>query len=163
MTRYLLPLGVFIALVLVLGVGLGLNPRLVPSLHAPEQTLSRTNFAGKVSLLNAWATWCVECRREHPLLVAIAQEGKVPVYGLNYKDRRPEALQWLQRLGNPYVASGFDADGRVGLDLGVYGLPETFLIDEQGMIVHKHIGPIDRDVWENEFVPVIERLKSGKG
>ncbi len=177
MIRYLLPLGVFIALVLLLGAGLGLNPRLVPSplvgkplpdfalakLRAPEQTLSRTDLTGKISLLNAWATWCVECRREHPVLVAIAEEGKVPVYGLNYKDQRADALQWLQRLGDPYVASGFDGDGRVGLDLGVYGLPETFLIDEQGMIVHKHIGPISREIWQSDFVPVIERLRSGSG
>ena len=177
MTRYLLPLGVFIALVVLLGVGLNLNPRLVPSplvgkplpdftlatLRSPDKTLARKDLTGKISLLNVWATWCVECRREHPLLVAIAAEGKVPVYGLNYKDQRADALQWLQRLGDPYVASGFDADGRVGLDMGVYGLPETFLVDEQGMIVHKHIGPISREIWESDFVPVIEGLRSGSG
>lgn len=177
MTRYLLPLGIFIGLVLLLGVGLGLNPRLVPSplvgkplpdfslprLTEPTRQLSRADLTGKVSLLNAWATWCVECRREHPLLVDIAREGRVPVYGLNYKDQTPDALQWLQRLGNPYVASGVDADGRVGIDLGVYGLPETFLVDQQGMIVHKHIGPIDRQIWETEFLPVIERLQGGGG
>jgi len=177
MSRYLLPLGIFIALVLLLGVGLRLNPRLVPSplvgkpvpefslelLHAPAEKLSRADLTGKVSLLNAWATWCVECRREHPLLVDIAKQGKVPVYGLNYKDQRPDALEWLRRLGDPYVASGFDADGRVGIDLGVYGLPETFLVDAGGMIVHKHIGPIDRQVWETEFVPIIERLQDGSG
>lgn len=177
MIRYLLPLGAFIALVVLLGAGLGLNPRLVPSplvgkplpdfsleqLREPQRSLTRNDLTGKVTLLNAWATWCVECRREHPLLVAIAREGKVPVYGLNYKDQRPEALQWLVRLGDPYVASGFDADGRVGIDLGVYGLPETFLVDEHGTVVHKHIGPISREIWEGEFVPVIERLASGKG
>jgi len=177
MSRYLLPLGIFIALVLLLGVALRLNPRLVPSplvgkpvpefslelLRAPAQTLSRGDLTGKVSLLNAWATWCVECRREHPLLVDIAKAGKVPVYGLNYKDQRPDALEWLRRLGDPYVASGFDADGRVGIDLGVYGLPETFLVDADGMIVHKHIGPIDRQIWETEFVPIIERLQGGSG
>ena len=177
MTRYLLPLGVFIALVVLLGVGLNLNPRLVPSplvgkplpdftlatLRSPDKTLARKDLTGKISLLNAWATWCVECRREHPLLVAIAAEGKVPVYGLNYKDQRADALQWLQRLGDPYVASGFDADGRVGLDMGVYGLPETFLVDARGMIVYKHIGPINREIWESDFVPVIEGLRSGSG
>lgn len=177
MSRYLLPLGIFIALVLLLGVGLRLNPRLVPSplvgkpvpefslekLRAPAEKLSRGDLTGKVSLLNAWATWCVECRREHPLLVDIAKAGKVPVYGLNYKDQRPDALEWLQRLGDPYVASGFDADGRVGIDLGVYGLPETFLVDAEGMIVHKHIGPIDRHIWETEFVPIIERLQGPSG
>jgi cytochrome c biogenesis protein CcmG/thiol:disulfide interchange protein DsbE len=177
MTRYLLPLGVFIALVVLLGVGLSLNPRLVPSplvgkplpdftlatLRSPDKTLARKDLTGKVSLLNAWATWCVECRREHPVLVAIAAEGQVPVYGLNYKDQRADALQWLQRLGDPYVASAFDADGRVGLDLGVYGLPETFLVDERGMIVYKHIGPISREIWESDFLPVIEGLRSGSG
>jgi cytochrome c biogenesis protein CcmG/thiol:disulfide interchange protein DsbE len=177
MTRYLLPLGVFIALGVLLGVGLNLNPRLVPSplvgkplpdftlatLRSPDKTLARKDLTGKVSLLNAWATWCVECRREHPVLVAIAAQGQVPVYGLNYKDQRPDALQWLQRLGDPYVASAFDADGRVGLDLGVYGLPETFLVDERGIIVYKHIGPISREIWESDFVPVIEGLRSGSG
>jgi cytochrome c biogenesis protein CcmG/thiol:disulfide interchange protein DsbE len=175
MIRYLLPLGVFIALVLLLGAGLGLNPRLVPSplvgkalpeftleqLRDPGQTLSPASLDGKVSLLNAWATWCVECRREHPVLVEIAAQGKVPIYGLNYKDQRPEALQWLARLGDPYVASGFDADGRVGIDLGVYGLPETFLVDAKGQIVHKHIGPISAEIWQRDFIPIIERLASG--
>ncbi len=175
MTRYLLPLGVFIALVLLLGVGLRLNPRLVPSplvgkplpefalerLREPEQRMSRKDLTGKVSLLNAWATWCVACRQEHAVLVGIAREENVPIYGLNYKDQRPEAIRWLERLGDPYVASGFDADGRVGIDLGVYGLPETFLVDERGFIVHKHIGAISRDIWENEFAPIIARLQSG--
>ena len=177
MTRYLLPLGVFVALVALLAVGLGLNPREVPSplvgkpvpeftlpeLRDPEKSLSRADLAGRPSLLNAWATWCVECRREHPLLVEIAQSGAVPVYGLNYKDERSAALTWLERLGDPYVASGFDADGRVGIDLGVYGLPETFLVDAEGTIVHKHIGPIDRDIWEREFVPVLRRLEGDSG
>ena len=175
MIRYLLPLGIFIALVLLLGAGLSLNPRLVPSplvgkplpeftleeLRAPGRTLTSADLRGQVSLLNAWATWCVECRREHPVLVEIAREGTVPIYGLNYKDQRPEAIAWLERLGNPYTASGFDGDGRVGLDLGVYGLPESFLVDAKGIIVHKHIGPISREVWEQEFVPVIRRLQSG--
>jgi cytochrome c biogenesis protein CcmG, thiol:disulfide interchange protein DsbE len=175
MIRYLLPLGVFIALLLLLGAGLGLNPRLVPSplvgkdlpeftleqLRAPDQTLSRADLTGKVSLLNAWATWCVECRREHPVLVDIAKQGAVPVYGLNYKDQRAEALTWLERLGDPYIASGFDANGRVGIDLGVYGLPETFLVDAQGVIVHKHIGPISNEIWQRDFVPVIQRLQGG--
>ena len=177
MTRYLLPLGVFAALVALLGVGLGLNPREVPSplvgkpvpeftlaqLRDPEKSLSRADLEGRPVLLNAWATWCVECRREHPVLVEIARSGQVPVYGLNYKDERPAAIQWLERLGDPYVASGFDGDGRVGIDLGVYGLPETFLVDAYGTIVHKHIGPINRDIWEREFVPALRRLAGGSG
>lgn len=177
MTRYLLPLGVFIALVALLAVGLSLNPRHVPSplvgkplpeftlaqLRDPQKSLSRSDLGGRPILLNAWATWCVECRREHPLLVDIARAGDIPVYGLNYKDQRADALQWLQRLGDPYVASAFDGDGRVGIDLGVYGLPETFLVDADGIIVHKHVGPLSREIWENEFVPVIERLERGSG
>jgi cytochrome c biogenesis protein CcmG/thiol:disulfide interchange protein DsbE len=175
MIRYLLPLGVFIALVALLGVGLRLNPREVPSplvgkplpefrlpqLRDPDKTLSRADVSGRPVLLNAWATWCVECRREHPLLMEIAREGNIPIYGLNYKDNRPDALQWLQRLGDPYVASGFDGDGRVGIDMGVYGLPETFLVDARGMIVHKHIGPISREIWARDFLPIIERLGRG--
>lgn len=177
MSRYLLPLGVFVALVALLGVGLSLNPREVPSplvgkalpeftlaqLRDPHKTLSHSDLGGRPVLLNAWATWCVECRREHPLLVDIARAGDVPVYGLNYKDQRADALQWLQSLGDPYVASGFDGDGRVGIDLGVYGLPETFLVDADGTIVHKHIGPLSPEIWEREFVPVIARLKGGSG
>ncbi len=177
MIRYLLPLGAFIALVALLGVGLGLNPREVPSplvgksvpeftlaqLRDPDKRLSRADLTGRPSLLNAWATWCVECRREHPVLLNIAGAGNIPVYGLNYKDQRSDALQWLERLGDPYTASGFDGDGRVGLDLGVYGLPETFLIDAEGLIVHKHIGPISREVWESDFLPIINRLEGGSG
>ncbi len=176
MIRYLLPLGVFVALVALLAAGLSLNPREVPSplvgkplpdfslaqLREPEKTLARADLVGRPSLLNAWATWCVECRREHPVLLDIARSGELPVYGLNYKDQRPDALKWLARLGDPYVASGFDGDGRVGIDLGVYGLPETFLIDAYGTIVHKHIGPISREIWENEFLPILERLEGGQ-
>ena len=177
MSRYLLPLGVFVALVALLGVGLSLNPREVPSplvgkalpaftlaqLRDPHKTLSHSDLGGRPVLLNAWATWCVECRREQPWLGDIARAGDVPVYGLNYKDQRADALQWLQSLGDPYVASGFDGDGRVGIDLGVYGLPETFLVDADGTIVHKHIGPLSPEIWEREFVPVIARLKGGSG
>lgn len=176
MIRFLLPLGVFVALVALLGVGLSLNPREVPSplvgkplpefslaqLRAPDKTLSSADLTGRPSLLNAWATWCVECRREHPVLLDIARRGDLPIYGLNYKDQRSEALTWLERLGDPYVASAFDADGRVGIDLGVYGLPETFLIDAYGTIVHKHIGPISHEVWESEFLPILRRLEGGR-
>ena len=175
MIRYVVPLAVFVALVALLGVGLGLNPREVPSplvgkpvpeftlarLRAPDKSLSRADLTGRPVLLNAWATWCVECRREHPVLLEIAERGDLPVYGLNYKDDRSAALEWLARLGDPYVASGFDGDGRVGIDMGVYGLPETFLIDARGMIVHKHIGPISREIWARDFVPILERLARG--
>jgi len=176
MMRYLVPLGVFIALVALLGVGLRLNPREVPSplvgkplpefrlaqLRNPTKTLSRADLGGRPVLLNAWATWCVECRREHGLLLAIARQWNIPVYGLNYKDNRPDALEWLRRLGDPYVASGFDGDGRVGIDMFADGLPETFLIDARGIIVHKHIGALSSEIWERDFVPILERLSRGE-
>jgi len=111
-----------------------------------------------VSLLNVWATWCVGCREEHPLLLRIARETGIPIYGINYKDDREAALRWLERLGDPYVASGFDGDGRVGIDLGVYGLPETFVVDERGMIAYKHIGPITPAAWQEKIAPVVARL-----
>jgi cytochrome c biogenesis protein CcmG/thiol:disulfide interchange protein DsbE len=95
------------------------------------------------------------------VLLEIARQGNIPIYGLNYKDQRSDALQWLAQLGDPYVASGFDGDGRIGIDMGVYGLPETFLVDANGMIVHKHIGPISREIWANDFVPIIKRLEGG--
>jgi cytochrome c biogenesis protein CcmG/thiol:disulfide interchange protein DsbE len=175
-TRYLLPLGILVALVVLLGVGLGLNPRLVPSplvgkptpefslprLRVPEETLSREDLTGKVSLFNVWATWCVGCREEHPVLVHIAEQEGLPIYGLNYKDKRPEAIQWLQRFGDPYVASGFDADGRVGIDLGVYGLPETFVVDDKGMIVYKHIGPVSVQIWQEKMLPIVRKLQAGE-
>jgi cytochrome c biogenesis protein CcmG/thiol:disulfide interchange protein DsbE len=134
----------------------------LPQLKDPNQALSHRDLTGKVSLLNAWATWCVECRREHSTLVGIAREGRIPIYGLNYKDERPEAIEWLRRLGDPYVASAYDPDGRVGIDLGVYGLPETFLVDAEGRIAHKHIGPIDQHIWDTEFAPIVARLE-GRG
>lgn len=175
MSRYLLPLAIFLALLAVLGAGLTLNPSLVPSplvgkatpqfslprLRLPDRRLTREDLLGKVSLLNVWATWCVGCREEHGLLLGIAQQTGVPIYGLNYKDRREDALAWLGQFGDPYVASGFDADGRVGIDLGVYGLPETFIIDANGMIAYKHIGPITPDAWRTKILPVIQSL--GKG
>lgn len=175
MIRYVAPLAIFIALAALLGAGLRLNPSIVPSpligtatpefslerLRLPDQRLTREDLLGKVSLLNVWATWCVGCREEHALLVAIAEQSGVPIYGLNYKDTREEALAWLDRFGDPYVASGFDQDGRVGLDLGVYGLPETFIIDADGMIAYKHIGPITAESWRTRMLPVIQGLTRG--
>lgn len=171
MIRILLPL-CFVALVAVLGVGLSLNPREIPSplvgkpvpaydverLRFPELRARHSDLAGQVSLVNVWATWCEGCRVEHPLLVRIANESGVPIYGINYKDQRPAALQWLQRFGDPYVASAYDADGRVGLDLGVYGLPETFVVDRNGIIAYKHIGPVSERDWTEKIEPVIRAL-----
>jgi len=170
--RYLAPLLAFLALAALLYKGLSIDPRTIPSplidkpapafrlpaLKDPEQFISNTDFKGKVTLLNVWATWCVACRQEHPLLVKLRQQG-VEIYGLNYKDKRPAAEQWLQRFGNPYIANAFDADGRVGIDWGVYGTPETFVIDKHGIIRHKHIGPITFNAIEHEILPLVKKLR----
>jgi len=174
--RYLTPLVLFLALAALLYRGLALNPREVPSpligKPAPEFTLpelkdagkqlSHSDFQGKVSLLNVWATWCVSCRAEHPLLMQLARQG-VTIYGLDYKDNREDAQRWLSRFGDPYVANAFDADGRVGIDWGVYGTPETFVIDQQGIIRHKHIGPLTEDAIQREILPLIQQLRGNKG
>ncbi len=177
MTRYLVPLGIFLVLVVFLAVGLNLNPREVPSplidkpapafelplVKDPERMIGLADLKSDVSLFNVWASWCVSCRQEHPLLVELARRKLVAIYGLNYKDIREDALNWLRRLGDPYTASAFDADGRVGLDWGVYGVPETFVVDRQGIIRYKHIGPLTPQAWEMTLLPVIERLRKEKG
>ena len=174
--RYLTPLVLFLALAALLYKGLALNPREVPSpligKPAPEfslpelkdtsRQLSHSDFLGKVSLLNVWATWCVSCRAEHPLLMQLARQG-VTIYGLDYKDNREDAKRWLQRFGDPYVANAFDADGRVGIDWGVYGTPETFVIDQRGIIRHKHIGPLTEEAIQGEILPLIQKLKEDMG
>ena len=174
MARYLVPLGIFLVLVAFLYRGLSLDPKLVPSplvgkpmpsftltrLEDPNATISDTDLKGKVSLLNIWATWCVSCRAEHEVLLLLAKTDKVDIYGLNYKDERDMAKQWLAQLGDPYVANAFDADGRVGIDWGVYGAPETFITDRNGIIRHKHIGPLTIDALNNEILPLIAELQS---
>jgi len=171
--RYLLPLLVFAVLVVFLGRGLMLDPREVPSplidKPAPDFSLSQLDDAaasfsprdmrGKVWLLNVWASWCVSCRQEHPLLVALSREKIVPIYGLNYKDKRADALNWLQTLGNPYTLSVYDVDGRIGMDYGVYGVPETYLIDKQGVIRYKQIGPVSSEVLKNKILPLVKELQ----
>jgi cytochrome c biogenesis protein CcmG/thiol:disulfide interchange protein DsbE len=172
--RYLVPLAIFALLVAFLYRGLSLDPKLVPSplvgkpmptftltrLENPAVTISDADFKGKVTLLNVWATWCVSCRREHETLVQLAKTGQVDIYGLNYKDNREDANRWLAKLGNPYVANAFDSDGRVGIDWGVYGAPETFVIDREGIIRHKHIGPLTIEIINNEILPLVAKLKS---
>lgn len=174
MTRFLIPVVVFALLAVFLAIGLNLDPKKVPSpligkptpaftlarLKDPATTIGNDTFKGEVSLLNVWATWCVSCRAEHELLMALAKSGKVNIYGLNYKDERGDALRWLQVLGDPYVANAFDADGRVGIDWGVYGTPETFVIDKQGIIRHKVIGPLTGETINEEILPLIEALQS---
>jgi cytochrome c biogenesis protein CcmG/thiol:disulfide interchange protein DsbE len=175
MNRFLLPLGVFLLLVVLLGVGLSLDPREVPSpligkpapqfqlprLHEPGKTFSSRDQLGKVWVLNVWASWCVACREEHPVLSEFAKSGLVPVYGLNYKDQRADALAWLARYGDPYRISLVDADGKVGIDYGVYGVPETYVIDKQGVIRYKRIGPVTPDVLKKTMVPLIQELNRG--
>jgi cytochrome c biogenesis protein CcmG/thiol:disulfide interchange protein DsbE len=172
--RYLVPLAIFTLLVAFLYRGLSLDPKLVPSplvgkpvprftltrLDNPAVTISDADFKGKVTLLNVWATWCVSCRREHETLVQLSKTGQIEIYGLNYKDNREDANRWLSQLGNPYVANAFDSDGRVGIDWGVYGAPETFIIDREGIIRHKHIGPLTIDIINDEILPLVAKLKS---
>jgi cytochrome c biogenesis protein CcmG/thiol:disulfide interchange protein DsbE len=172
MSRYLIPLGVFVVIVVFLAIGLGRDPHEVPSplinkpaphfslseLHAPDKKFSAEQMRGKVWLLNAWASWCVSCREEHPLLVDYAKSAAVPIYGLDYKDKREDALAWLNEFGNPYVLSAFDEDGRVGIDFGVYGVPETYLIDRDGVIRFKQIGPITDEVWRGKILPLVNQL-----
>jgi len=172
--RYLVPLAIFFVLVAFLYRGLSLDPKRVPSplvgkpmpefslprLQDPAATLSDTDLKGRVSILNIWATWCVSCRAEHEVLLLLAKSDKVDIYGLNYKDERAKAKQWLVQLGDPYVANAFDADGRTGIDWGVYGAPETFIMDREGIIRHKHIGPLSVDALNNEILPQIAELQS---
>ena len=169
---FLIPLGAFLALAIVLAVGLKRDPREVPSplidKPAPKFALARLDDAaktvrlddlkGKVFILNVWASWCVACREEHPILLDFAKKRVVPVYGLNYKDTRADASAWLARFGNPYDASFFDEDGRVGLDFGVYGVPETFVVDGNGVIRMKHIGPITPEVLTNKIERLLKKL-----
>ncbi|WKJ92103.1 DsbE family thiol:disulfide interchange protein [Methylomonas montana] len=172
--KYLLPLLLFIALSIFLAIGLKLNPREIPSplidkpapafnlpiLATPEQHLSQADFKGKVWLLNVWASWCVSCREEHPLLIELAKQNKVMLVGLNYKDEAQAANAWLGKHGNPYNVSVMDADGRVGIDYGVYGVPETFVIDKRGVVRYKHTGPIQPGELEKIFLPLIEQLEA---
>jgi cytochrome c biogenesis protein CcmG/thiol:disulfide interchange protein DsbE len=170
--RLVLALGALGLLVALLAIGLSLNPREVPSplvgkpapafslprLDQPGEKLSPEALRGKVWVLNVWASWCAPCREELPVLMALAQTKTVPIYGLNYKDRRDDALGLLKQYGDPYVASGVDADGRVGIDYGVYGVPETYVIDQAGVIRLKHIGPVTRETVEKKIVPMVREL-----
>lgn len=173
MTRFLVPLVTFIVVVVFLAVGLTLNPRQVPSplidkpapvfqlqqLHDNDKVFSSQDNIGKVWMLNVWASWCVACRDEHPLLVELSRLGIVPIFGLNYKDQRETALQWLKQFGDPYVISIADTEGRVGIDYGVYGVPETYVIDKEGVIRYKHIGPVTVKSLQEKILPLINELQ----
>lgn len=172
--KFFIPVLLFAALVVMFYTGLYKDPTLVPSpfigkpapafsvpsLQDPAATVSNASFAGQVALLNIWASWCPGCASEHALLMLIAEQGIVPIYGLNWKDARPDALQWLQRLGNPYTLVAYDNDNTVGIDWGVYGAPETFLIDADGIVLHKLVGPLTPEIWETQFLPLIEAAKN---
>lgn len=166
-----LPLVLFGVLAALLGVGLTLNPREVPSPFigrpAPAFELpalaggtpvSTASMRGRVWVLNVWASWCAPCRDEHPLLVDLARERRVALVGLSHKDDRRAAQEWLRRLGDPYAATAVDADGRVSIDWGVYGVPESFVIDRDGVVRHKHVGPLTRETWARDFAPLLARL-----
>ena len=172
MIRYHLPLGIFLLIVVLFVIGLRLDPRYVPSplidKPAPEFSLpglrdentnvGTSDFMGKVTLINVWASWCVSCRYEHPLLVELSRQGLVPIYGLNYKDERKAAIAWLEKRGDPYLASAYDEAGRVGIDYGVYGVPETYVLDKKGIIRHKHIGPLGSKDLDETILPLIRQL-----
>ena len=125
----------------------------LPTLADPERKIGTDTFAGKPAVLNVWATWCVGCRQEHPFLMQLSQSGTIPVYGLNWRDTAPEARQFLSELGDPYIDSAFDGDGRVGINWGVYGAPETFLIGADGTVLEKHLGPLNGAIWQEKFAP----------
>ncbi len=174
MMRFILPLVIFLVLAAFLFVGLNLDPREVPSplvgkpapaftlpqLHDPKKQFSPAEMKGKVWLLNVWASWCVSCREEHPVLMALSRQNIVPIYGLDYKDKKEEGEQWLSRGGDPYTLSVMDADGRIGIDYGVYGVPETYVIDKQGVIRYKQIGPVTPQNLSEKILPLVAELQS---
>jgi cytochrome c biogenesis protein CcmG, thiol:disulfide interchange protein DsbE len=174
MNRFLLPLSIFVVVVGFLGIGLTLNPREIPSplvgkavpyfsqpqLYDREKVLSPVDLKGKVWLLNFWASWCNGCKTEHPVLMELAKSGEVPIYGMDYKDQQDEAMTWLRRWGNPYPIVGVDEAGRVGINFGVYGVPETYVIDKQGVIRYKQIGPLTPDTVAQKIIPLVKQLES---
>jgi len=172
--RNLWPLAIFTVIAMFLGVGLTLNPREIPSpligKPVPEFRLepvkgrtlglASSDLRGEVSIVNVFASWCVECRAEHPLWMQIRSEGSIPLHGLNYKDRPEDAARWLDELGDPYTRTGADLNGRVGIDWGVYGVPETFVVDKHGMIRHKLIGAVTRKALDEKVLPLVRKLQA---
>ena len=172
MLRYLIPLGLFLVVVVFLAFGLRRDPNELPSalinkpaptfhlpqLKDPAKTFSAEDMRGKVWILNVWASWCVACRDEHQYLFEYQKSGAAPIYGLNYKDQRANALAWLEDLGDPYVLSAVDLDGAVAIDYGVYGAPESYVIDQSGTIRLKHVGPVTPDIWSQKILPLVQEL-----
>jgi len=168
------PLVIFIVLAVLLGRGLMLDPNNMPSalinqsvpefnlpsLASEERMLTRSDVVGEVSLINVWGTWCPSCMHEHPYLMELTRQ--IPIIGVNYKDARADAKQWLVKLGNPYVLNVFDEMGTLGIDLGVFGAPETYVIDRQGTVRYKHVGVVNEQVWLERLKPVVDRLR-GEG
>lgn len=172
MLKYSIPLILFFLLVVFLAFGLRRDPNTLPSvlinkpaptfrlpqLNDPAKTFSAEDMRGKVWLLNVWASWCIGCREEHEDLIRYSKSGVVPIYGLNYKDKTEDAHAWLRELGDPYVLSAVDADGRVAIDYGVYGAPETYVIDKTGTIRFKQVGPLVPEIWEEKVLPLVQEL-----
>ena len=170
----LMPLLLFAGVVVLLAIGLTRDPGEVPSpligkavpvfalspVKGRALGLSSGDLKGEVSLVNVFASWCVACRDEHPVLMNLQREGFIPIHGLNYKDRPEDAARWLDTLGDPYARTGADLDGRVAIDWGVYGVPETFVVDRDGRIAYKHIGPVTREVLDQKLRPLISRLRT---
>jgi cytochrome c biogenesis protein CcmG/thiol:disulfide interchange protein DsbE len=170
--KFGIPLAVFLLLVGFFAVGLTRDPHKLPSpfidkpapsfrleqLHEARLAFTPEDMKGKVWLLNVWASWCVSCRVEHPLLVEMSKRNVVPIVGLNYKDKREDGVAWLTKFGNPYVLSAHDVEGKVGIDFGVYGVPETFVVDKQGVIRYKQVGPITPEALEKTILPLIKSL-----
>ncbi len=175
MWKFLIPMAAFIGLVVLFALGLNPNRdiRALPSpligkpapaialtdVLDPSRTVTNSTFQGQVYVVNVWGTWCEMCREEHDELLTIAQQKVVPIIGLVYLDQRDRAKQWLDQLGNPYTAVAFDNDGRTAIDWGVYGAPETFLIDARGRVIYKFVSPLTPEVWEHEFLPRIEAAR----
>lgn len=172
MSRYLLPLIAFAILIPIFVIGLGKDPSQLPSpllqkpapqfelpsVTDPTRTVGSASYANELAIVNVWATWCVGCRQEHDFLLQLAGSGAIKIYGLNWRDNEAEARRWLQDLGDPYVDSAFDGDGRAGINWGVYGAPETFLIGADGTVLYKHLGPLNWPLWEKHFVPHLEAV-----
>lgn len=173
MTRFW-PFLAFVVLAIFLYLGLGLDPHEIPSplinkpapaftlpqLYNPAKQFSSEEMKGKVWLLNVWASWCVSCREEHPVLMELSQQHIVPILGLDYKDKNPDGEAWLREGGDPYTLIATDANGRVGIDYGVYGVPETYVIDKQGVIRYKQIGPVTHQSLQQKILPLIAELQS---
>lgn len=171
--KFILPLVLFLVLVVFLAIGLNRDPHEIPSpligkpapafvlpqLSDPQKSFNSAEMRGKVWMLNGWASWCEACQGEHQTLLRFSRTGLVPIYGLDYKDERPNALAWLEELGNPYTLAISDTDGRVAIDFGVYGVPETFIIDRNGVIRYKQTGPVTEEILQQKIIPLVKELQ----